>query len=131
MELNDTARVRRPVAAFEHRLGTIIDIHHAPFSTYVRRCRLRFPTGDERTYRAEEIRACTRDDDHAALLTAFTGACRSLRDACRIAHDHDAELSAEVAYLLSALVGTAGARLGVILDPVALPETADQNGYRS
>jgi hypothetical protein len=122
MDLDDTARVRQPRNAVEHRLGTITDIMHAPHSTYIRRLRLRFPTDDERTYTADQISPCTRDDDRAALVAAVTDGCRSLRDACRIAHDYDDELSAEIRFLLTSLVGTAQARLAVTIDPARLPE---------
>jgi hypothetical protein len=94
MDLDDTARVRQPRDAVEHRLGTITDITYAPHST-----------------------------DRAALVAAVTEGCRSLRDACRIAHDYDDELSAEIRFLLTSLVGTAQARLGVTIDPARLPES--------
>jgi hypothetical protein len=137
MDLDDTARVRVPRDAVERRLGTVTDITYAPYSTYIRRLRLRFPTGEERTYTRDEIRPCTRDDDHAALVAALTDGCRSLRDACRIAHDYDDELSADLAFLLTSVVNTAHARLGVTIDPARLPErpdgagTADADGSRS
>jgi hypothetical protein len=134
MDLDDTARVRAPRDAVEHRLGTVTDITYAPYSTYIRRLRLRFPTGVERTYTTAEIRPCGRDDDHAALVAAVTEGCRALRDVCRIAHDHDGELSADISVLLMSLVTTADARLGVTIDPASLPEpagSADADGNRS
>jgi hypothetical protein len=141
MDLDDTARVRAPRDAVERRLGTVTDITYAPHSTYIRRLRLRFPTGVERTYTTDEIRPCSRDDDHAALVATLTEGCRALRDACRIAHDHDDELSADVAFALTSLVNTIHARLGVTIDPARLPErpdgagtgagTADAEGSRS
>jgi hypothetical protein len=124
MDLHDTARIGQPHDPVEHRLGTVIDVTYAPYSTYVRRYRLRFPTGHERTYPADEIVSCTRDDDHAALVDAFTDAFSSLRHACRIAHDHDAHLSAEVIVLLAALVDTAHNQLGLDLAPTTLAQPA-------
>ena len=40
----------------------------------------------------------------AALVAALTEGCRSLRAACRIAHDHDDALSAALAFALGAVV---------------------------
>jgi len=137
MDLDDTARVRAPRDAVEHRLGTITDITYAPHSTYIRRLRLRFPSGVERTYTTDEIRKYNRDDDHVALVAAVTDGCRALRDACRIAHDYDDRLSAEISWLLTRLVAKARARLGVTIEPARLPErpdgagTADADGSRS
>lgn len=95
MNPNDGARVRQPRDAVEYRLGTVTDIGYAPYSTHVARYRLRFPTGEERTYPAAAVIACSRTDDHTALVAAFTDTCRSLRDACRIAHDYDERLSGD------------------------------------
>lgn len=124
MNLDDGARVRHPREPFEYRLGTVTDIRYAPHSTYVERCRLRFPTGEERTYEAGEITACSRGDDHAALVAAFTDACRSLRDACRIAHDYNQRLSTDTIGLLLSLHSVVASRLGVTLDPATLDEPA-------
>jgi hypothetical protein len=137
MDLDDTARVRAPRDAVERRLGTVTDITYAPHSTHIQRLRLRFPTGVERTYTTGEIRPCSRDDDRATLVATLTEGCRSLRDACRIAHDYDDELSADLAFALTSLVNTIHARLGVTIDPARLPErpdgagTADADGSRS
>lgn len=133
MNLNDTVRVREPQDAVERRLATIVDITYAPFTTYVQRCRLRFPNGQERTYTGHEITLCSRDDDLAAVQAAFIRAGSSLRDACRIAHDVDPKLSDDVVCLLIKLFITAKVRLGVTLGPTALPETdtaADQQVSR-
>lgn len=129
MNLHDGARVRQPRDAIEYRLGTVTDIRYAPGSTYVERYRLRFPTGEERTYPADEITACSRTDDHAALIAAFTDTCRSLRDACRIAHDYDERLSDEIIRFLLAIHSTASARLGVVIDPAWLdaPPSTDSD----
>jgi hypothetical protein len=124
MDLYDTARVRHPRTPVEHRLGTVTDITYAPYSTYVRRYQLQFPTGEERTYQAAEVVACTRDDDRAALVTAVTDAGRALRDACRTAHDYDHELSTKVVDLLIRLQATASAHLDITLDPATLPTSA-------
>ncbi len=126
MDLDDTARVRQPGKAFEYRLATIIDIAYStPNTTHIRRLRLRFPTGDERAYATEDIVECCRADDHAALVAAFVGTCRSLRDACRIAHDYDEPLSAEIIHLLMDVYGIVATRLGVTLDPADLDAPAD------
>lgn len=117
MDLNDTARVRHPRRPVEYRLGIVTDRTFAPYSTYIERYQVRFPTGEERTYAAEEVVACTRGDDRAALVAAVTDACQRLRDACRIAHDHDDDLSAEMAVISTLLLNTAGASLGITLDP--------------
>jgi hypothetical protein len=53
-----------------------------------------------------------------------TEGCRSLRDACRIAHDYDDELSAEISFLVVSLVGVVNTRLDVALDPARLPDRA-------
>ncbi len=124
MQLYDFVRVRNPRRPFEYRLATITDITYAPFTTYVVRCQLRFPTGQEQTYSGQEVALCSRDDDRAALEAAFVGAGRSLRDACRIAHDFDPKLSDDVVYLLTKLVLTAKLRLGMTFDPATLPEQA-------
>jgi hypothetical protein len=116
MDLNDTARVRQPRDAVEYRLGTVTDITYAPHSTYIQRLRLRFPTGDERTYTTNEITACSRDDDHAALVTALSSVCRSLRDACRIANDYDEALSTDIVCLAMAILAIARDRLDAELD---------------
>ncbi|WP_433615329.1 hypothetical protein ACQP2P_11255 [Dactylosporangium sp. CA-139114] len=121
MNPHETARVRRPRDAVEHRLGTVTDIIYPnPHTTYIGGIRLRFATGEERTYRPEAVVACTRADDHAALVAAVTDTCRTLRDACRIAHDYDGRLSGDIIDLLMALLGVAEARLGLTLDPANL-----------
>lgn len=125
MDLSDTGRVRRPRDGVEYRLGTVTAITYAPYSTYIRRLRLRFSSGDERPYTTTEIIACTRDDDRAALVAAVTEACRSLRDTCRIAHDYNDDLGANIRVLLSTLVATAQARLGVTIEPDGLPDQPD------
>lgn len=116
MDLNDTARVRAPRDAVEHRLGTVTDITYAPHSTYIQRLRLRFPTGEERTYTRDEIRPCTRHDDRAALVAALTEGCRSLRDACRVANDYDEALSTDIVCLAMAILDIARDRLNAELD---------------
>lgn len=131
MDLYDTARVRQPGDAFEYRLATITDIAYStPHTTHIRRLRLRFPTGDERAYSTEDIVVCRRTDDHAALVAAFTATCRSLRDACRIAHDYDEPLSTDIIGLLLAIHGTVSTRLGVTLDPATLDAPADAEQVR-
>ena len=125
MELNDTARVCQPHDPVEHRLATVTDLFTNGCTTYIQRYELRFPTGETRVYPPGAVIACTRDDDNAALVTAFTTACRSLRDACRIAHDYDEKLSTDLIGLLLALHGTVTTRLGITLDPAALDAPAD------
>jgi hypothetical protein len=126
MELNDAARVRQPADPVEHRLAIVTDLFTNGSTTYVQRYELRFPNGETRMYPSGAVVACTRDDDHAALVTAFTDACRSLRDACRIAHDYDdGKLSTDTIRLLMTLYGTAKTRLGITLDPAALDAPAD------
>src|SRR5205085_1394933 len=118
MDLNDTARVRQPGDAIEYRPATITGIlYSTPDHPHIRDVRLRFPTGEHRTYRPAAIIACTRTDDHAALVAAFTDACRALRDACRIAHDYDEHINTDVVGLLLAIHTTVATRLGVNLDP--------------
>jgi hypothetical protein len=124
MDLHDTARVRLPRDGVEYRLGIVTRHHVCPSLHRHRRLRLRFPSGDERSYTTDEITPCTRDDDRTSLVAAVTEGCRSLRDACRIAHDHDDELSAEISFLVFSLVGFVNARLGVALDPANLPGDA-------
>jgi hypothetical protein len=131
MDLNDTARVRRPRDAVEYRLGTVTDITYAPHTTYIRRLRLRFPTGDERTYTTAEITPCTREDDRAALVAALIEGCRSLRDAYRIAHDYDEALSGDIIGLLIAIYDITKVRLGVTIDPARLPEHPDRTDAAS
>jgi hypothetical protein len=127
MDLHDTARVRHPRDMTEHRLATVVDVIDNGCTTYIQRYRLRFPSGDERLYPPDAVMACTRDDDRRAIEAAFTAACRSLRDACRIAHDHDhdGDLSAEIVALLATLINTAHVRLGLALDPAALDQPAE------
>lgn len=126
MDLNHTARVRQPRDPVEYRLGTITDITYSnPHTTHIRHLRLRFPTGEERTYTPAEIVTCTRTDDHAALVAAFTATCRSLRDACRIAHDYDERINTDILGLLLAFDDTVATRLGVSLDPANLDTPAD------
>ncbi|MGC9667432.1 hypothetical protein ACNTMW_12855 [Planosporangium sp. 12N6] len=131
--MGDTARVDHPEHAFEHRLGTVIDFRLDGVTTWVHWYRLRFPTDDERTYTPDKITACSRDDDRAALVTNVTAACRFLRDACRVAHDYDDELSAEIFVYTASLIDTARTRLGVTLDPARLsePATLDPEAGRS
>jgi hypothetical protein len=129
MNLNDTARVRQPRDGSEYRLATITDITYStPHTTHIRHLQLRFPTGEHRTYTPADIVACTRTEDHAALVAAFTDACRALRDACRIAHDYDERINTDIIGLLLAIHGTVAARLGVTLDPAHLdpPANIDQ-----
>ncbi|MEV0604747.1 hypothetical protein AB0I61_00025 [Polymorphospora rubra] len=131
LEVGDTARVIKPSDATEYRLGTVTDVRYAtPHTTYARRYTLRFPNGDERTYPAAHVVRCTRADDHAALEMAFTKAAVALRDACRIAHDYDADLSSGTASILRRLVDLARLRLKQTLDPAnpAWPHTGTQNG---
>jgi hypothetical protein len=101
LDLNATARVRQPREAWELRLGTVTAVEPQPDSTRGDGHRLRFPTGDTSWYHADEITGCTRDDDRAALVATLTEVGRSLRDACRIAHDHDDELSADISFYLA------------------------------
>lgn len=126
MDLNDTARVRQPRDPVEYRLATITDITYStPHTTHIRDLRLSFPTGENRTYTPAEIVACTHTDDHAALVAAFTDACRSLRDACRIAHDYDEQINTDIIGLLLAIHGTVKTRLGITLDPATCDAPAD------
>ena len=118
MNLNDTARVRQPLSAFEHRLGTVIEV--LPADRHGARFRLRFPTGDARTYYDAQLTACTRDDDKAALVDAMTSAARSLISACRIAHDFDDELSAAIMYHNTCLIEAANDHLDGAIDPAHL-----------
>lgn len=127
IELHDGARVRHPREAIEYRLGTITDIQYAPDSTDVERYRLRFPTGEERSYPADEVTASSRTEDHAVLVAALTDTCRSLRDACRIAHDYDERLSGDLIRLLMTVYGVVASRLGVTLDPDSLDAPADDS----
>ena len=120
MNLRDTARVRQPTEAVEHRLGMIIDITHSTGSTAIKDLLLLFPTQESKRYAPDEIVLCTRTDDRQALVTAFTGACQALRDACRIAHDYDELLSSDVISLLLNTYITAGTHLGVSLDSAGL-----------
>ncbi|MFY1684831.1 hypothetical protein ACN265_25240 [Micromonospora sp. WMMD730] len=118
LEYGDTARVVNPADPVEYRLGTVTDVRYStPHTTYARSYTLRFPTGDERTYPAENVRRATRDDDRAALEAALTSACVAVREACRIAHDYDADLSTGTASLLRRLVDLATLRLGLTLGP--------------
>ncbi|GAB3076403.1 hypothetical protein [Micromonospora schwarzwaldensis] len=131
MEFGDTARVIKPTDPVEYRLGTVTDVDYPnPQTTYARRYTLQFPNGDERTYPAAIIRRATRTDDHAALEAAFTSACVAMRDACRIAHDYDADLSSGTTSLLRRLVDLASLRLGLTLDPANpdWPTTRGQDG---
>lgn len=131
MEVGDTARVITPSDATEYRLGTVTDVAYStPHTTYALRYSLRFPNGTERTYQADHVVWCTRADDRAALEAAFTKAAVALRDACRIAHDFDADLSSGTASLLRRLVDLARLRLGLPLDPAdpARPRTGTEDG---
>ena len=117
MDLNDTARIRQPADPVEYRLATITDITYStPHTTHIRHLRLRFATGEERTYTPAEIAVCTRTDDHERLVAAFTDTCRALRDACRIAHDYDERINTDILGLLLALQGAVVTHLGVTLD---------------
>ncbi|MEU8182047.1 hypothetical protein AB0B86_14915 [Micromonospora sp. NPDC049047] len=128
MDLGDTARVITPADATEYRLGTVTDVTYStPHTTHAHRYTLRFPSGTERTYPADRVARRTRADDHAALEAAFTQASAALRDACRIAHDYNPDLSAGTASLLRRLVDLARLRLGLPLDP-ARPHTGTQDG---
>ena len=107
MDLYDTARVRQPRDGIEYRLATVTDITYSTLHrTHIRDLRLRFPTGEERTYTPADIVACTSTDDHARLVAAFTDACRALRGACRIAHDYDEQINTDILRLLIAIHGT-------------------------
>ncbi|MDG4790199.1 hypothetical protein O7626_30480 [Micromonospora sp. WMMD1102] len=129
MEVGDTARVITPSDATEYRLGTVTDVRYStPHTTYALDYTLRFPNGTERTYPAEHVVQCTRTDDRAALEKAFTKAAVALRDACRIAHDFDADLSSETASLLRRLVDLARLHLGPTFDPAAWPHSGNQDG---
>ncbi|MDI6101183.1 hypothetical protein QLQ12_21445 [Actinoplanes sp. NEAU-A12] len=120
MDLNDTARVRHPISPVEYRLGTIIAIENQPGGLHGGRYRLRFPTGDERTYYGAELTACSRGDDKAALIAAMTSAARSLISACRIAHDFDDELSAAIMFHNTCLIEAANDHLDGAIDPAHL-----------
>ncbi|PSK65566.1 hypothetical protein B0E53_02467 [Micromonospora sp. MH33] len=120
MEYGDTARVVTPSDATEYRLGTVTDVAYStPHTTYARRYTVRFPNGAERTYPADHVVRCTRADDHAALEAAFTAAYAALRDACRIAHDFDPDLSVGTASLLRRLVDLTRLRLRLTLHPAS------------
>ena len=126
MNLNDNARVRQPGDDVEHRLATITDITYStPNTTHIRRLQQQFPTGEQRTYTPSEIVVCTRENDHAALVAAFTDTCRSLRDACRIAHDYDERISTDITGLALAVHEILSTRLGVRLTPAHLDPPAD------
>ncbi|MFB9238353.1 hypothetical protein ACFFWC_22825 [Plantactinospora siamensis] len=130
LEYGDTARVTEPTDAIEYRLGTVTDVRYStPHTTYACRYTLRFPNGTERTYPAADIRRATRDDDRAALQAALTTAAEAVRDACRIAHDYDDDLSSGTASLLRRLVDLARLRLGLTLDRAdpARPLICDQD----
>ncbi|MFC8849954.1 MULTISPECIES: hypothetical protein [unclassified Micromonospora] len=132
MECGDTARVVTPADAIEQRLGTVTDVvYSTPHTTYALRYTLRFPTGTERTYPADDVVSCTRADDRAALEAAFTKAGVALRDACRIAHDYDAEFSTGTASLLRRLIDLASLRLELTIDladPTRPQTTRPQDG---
>ncbi|KWV33318.1 hypothetical protein [Micromonospora rifamycinica] len=131
LEYGDTARVINPTDPVEYRLGTVTDVcYPTPHTTYARHYTLRFPTGDQRTYPAANIRRATRADDRAALEAALTSACVAVREACHIAHDFDPDLSAGTASLLRRLVDLATLRLGLTLGPAnpARPLTHHQEG---
>jgi hypothetical protein len=125
MELNDTARVRQPADPVEYSLATVTDLFTNGCTTYIRRYELRFPTGETRIYPSKAVVACTRDDDHATLVTAYTTAFHALRDACRIAHDYDQQLSTDTIRLLLGIHRTMSANLGITLDPDNLDAPAD------
>ncbi|NIL44054.1 hypothetical protein HCB17_25285 [Salinispora arenicola] len=131
MEFGDTARVIKPSDATEYRLGTVTNVRYStPHTTYALRYTLRFPNGTERTYPADDVVWCTRADDRASLEAAFTKATVALRDACRIAHDFDPDLSTGTASLLRRLLDLARLRLGLTLDPAnpAWPHNRHQTG---
>ncbi len=50
MKVNDTARVRHPLSAVEYRLATIVSVEAQPGGKPGDRYRLRFSSGDERSY---------------------------------------------------------------------------------
>lgn len=120
MNLDNGARVRHPRDPIESRLGTITDITYAPYSTYIKRARLRFPNGEERTYQAGAVYACSRTDDHAALVAALTGTLGALLEACRIAQDYDERLSADLARLVLTVHNAVASRLGANIDAASL-----------
>ncbi|TCB91644.1 hypothetical protein E0H26_25510 [Micromonospora zingiberis] len=131
LEYGDTARVTKPSDSVEYRLGTVTDVRYStPHTTHARRYTLRFPNGDERTYPATIVKRATRADDRAALEAALTKAAEAVRDACRIAHDYDADLSTGTASLLRRLVDLASLRLGLTLIPTnpARPHHRNQDG---
>ncbi|MGI5525825.1 hypothetical protein ACQEUX_33475 [Micromonospora sp. CA-259024] len=128
LDVGDTARVVTPSDATEHRLGTVTDVTYStPHTTQARRYTLRFPNGTERTYPADRVARRTSADDHAALEAAFTQTSAALRDACRIAHDYDPDLSAGTTSLLRRLVDLTRLRLGLTLNP-ASPHNRHQTG---
>ncbi|PZF87680.1 hypothetical protein [Micromonospora deserti] len=131
LEYGDTARVIKPTDPVEYRLGTVTDVRYStPHTTHARRYTLRFPNGDERTYPAANVRRATRADDRAALEVALTTAAEAVRDACRIAHNYDADLSTGTASLLRRLIDLASLRLGLTLNPAnpTRPLTRNQDG---
>lgn len=125
MELNDTARVRQPRDPVEYSLAIVTDLFTNGCTTYIQRYELRFPNGEVRRYPSEAVVACTRADDHATLVTAYTAAFNALRDACRIAHDYDQQLSTDTIRLLLNIHRTMSANLGVTLDPDDLATPAE------
>ncbi|WP_025620708.1 hypothetical protein [Salinispora cortesiana] len=120
MDLHDTARVLHPVSPIEYRLGTITAVEPQPDGPHGNRYRLRFPSGEQRRYYATEITRCRRDDDHDALVNALTAACQPLVTACRIAYDHDDQLSVVLYYHTVVLLEAARVHLGVTLGPTHL-----------
>lgn len=121
--LGGTARVDQPQHGFEYRLGTVTDFRLDSLTTWIHWYRLRFPSGDERTYTPDKITVYGRDDDRAALVTHLGAAFRSLAAACRIGHDFgDDELSAEIFFHTASLIDSARNRLGVNLDPARLAD---------
>ncbi|RZU48799.1 hypothetical protein EV385_0523 [Krasilnikovia cinnamomea] len=58
-------------------------------------------------------------------MAAFTTALRSLRDACRIAHDYDERINTDLIGLLLAIHGTVKTHLGIALDPADLDAPAN------
>ncbi|GAB1641522.1 hypothetical protein [Krasilnikovia sp. MM14-A1259] len=101
--------------------GPVYELHNRRLGPHESRYRVRFPSGDERTYAATEITKCTCDDDAATIINALDSAARSLVAACRIAHDYDdEELSAEIVFATGFLVDIARNRLDVTLDPARL-----------
>ena len=115
--LHDTARLRNPLSPAEGRVATIVAIESRPDDPDGDRYRLRFPGGDESDFYAAEIRRHNRDADRRAIITALSAASNNLCKACLIAHDYDEQVSFELLFAFSQIVGAARARLDVDLHP--------------